>query len=672
MNVEQKVNIHNRFDVHIDNIETGEHREFVGYNIILNQMWTRLCEGLSYFEYIHFGTGTGTPIPEGTGLFSHLGTKRAVTEETIKALPVSSWKRKIVLNPEEFVGFKISEVGIAFDSDVSSLVTHAMLKDSEGNAISITKKDTDVVTIYATVFITFINNLSELKLIGMPNNNQLINYLTGGNAPRGSFGLSTIENPYSNLGTSAVVTWTPDIPNRKRRTNTSRFGITSGNGHVKYLNFTDLFSLKLPAPDIFSGQPYTGVHIGSGDGVNKSFMLPSANIRQSSLAIKKNGVVVSDYITNIKYQESNSRIANPASLPAGNGQGVALTPDGTVMAVAHITSPYVATYDRVDGVWVKRPDPASLPTGTGRGVALTSDGTVMAVAHDRSPYITTYDWDGEAWVKRPDPASLPIGNASGVALTSDGTVMAVAHSGSSGSPCITIYNWDGTEWVKRPDPASLLTGNASGVALTPNGTVMAVAHDRSPYITTYDWDGEAWVKRPDPASLPARTGTGVALSHDGTVMAVAHWDSPYITTYDWIDGAWVKRPNPASLPTDTGRGVALTSDGTVMAVAHDGSPYFTMYEWIDGEWVKRPNPTSLPRGDGHGVALTPDGTVMAVTHWNSPYITTYMGLPFTQITFDTPPALDDVITADYTVDGVYKTDQYVIDVSFSIQFGEGV
>ena len=38
MNVEQKVNIHNRFDVHIDNIETGEHRELVGYNIILDGM----------------------------------------------------------------------------------------------------------------------------------------------------------------------------------------------------------------------------------------------------------------------------------------------------------------------------------------------------------------------------------------------------------------------------------------------------------------------------------------------------------------------------------------------------------------------------------------------------------------------------------------------------------
>ena len=404
MKIKQKVNIHNRFDVYIDNIETGEHREFVGYNIILDQMWTRLCAGNSYFSNISFGKGTGTPTPNRTSLFNHLGTKSAETEEIIKAFPVSSWKRKIVLNPEEFVGSTISEVGIAYGSSATTLVTHAMLRDSEGNPISITKTSTDVVTIYATVFITLVDN-PLIKWLGLPTGNQLINYLTGGSSPSGSFGLSTIENPYSPLGTTTSVTWTSDVPNRKRKTDTLRFGITSGNGHVKYLYFANLFSLKLPAPGIFSGQPYTGINVGSGDGVKKSFMLPSANIRQSSLVIKKNGVVVSDYIASIKHQESNSRIANPTSLPKGTGNGVSLTPDGTVMVVAHDNSPYITTYDWIDGEWVKRPDPASLPASHGYGVALTPDGTVMAVAHSSSPYITTYDWIDGAWVKRPNPTS---------------------------------------------------------------------------------------------------------------------------------------------------------------------------------------------------------------------------------------------------------------------------
>ena len=108
-----------------------------------------------------------------------------------------------------------------------------------------------------------------------------------------------------------------------------------------------------------------------------------------------------------------------------------------------------------------------------------------------------------------------------------------------------------------------------------------------------------------------------------------------------------------------------------MVVGHSSSPCVTIYDWVEGEWVKRHDLVSQT-GVGNGVALTHDGTLLAVAHSGSPYISTYMSLPFTQITFDTPPALDDVITADYIVDGVHKTDQYVIDVSFAIQFGEGV
>ena len=63
---------------------------------------------------------------------------------------------------------------------------------------------------------------------------------------------------------------------------------------------------------------------------------------------------------------------------------------------------------------------------------------------------------------------------------------------------------------------------------------------------------------------------------------------------------------------------------------------------------------------------------MAVAHYNSPHITTYQSLPCTKVTFDTPPAEGVAITADYLVEGLHKTDQYVIDVSFAIAFGEGV
>ena len=670
MKVSQKVNIHNRFDIHIDNIETGEHREIngAGFNIVLDQMFTRLCNGNPYFVNIHFGTGAGTPVANRTSLFAHLGTKAAADDTLIKAVPVSSWKRKIVLNPEEYVGSIITEVGLAFGSIASNLVTHAMLKDAEGNPISITKTDTDVVTIYATVFVTLDASNSKISYLGLPSSNALINYLIGGtSAPTGSFGLNEIKVPYARLGSSPTVTWTADVANKKRKTNTVRFDINTGNGHVKFLDFSNVFTLELPSPGVFTGQPYTAVPVGIGDGVKKKWTLPSANINQASLALKLAGVLTAEYTKAEKYMIP-VRTPNPASPPSNNGNGVALTPDGLVMAVAHSTSPFVTTYDWSEGAWVKRANPASLPPGTGNGVALTPDGLVMTVAHSISPFITTYDWSGGAWVKRADPASLPPNTVYGVALTPDGLVMAVAHDAS---PYVTTYDWSGGAWVKRANPASLPPSTGSGVALTPDGLVMAGAHTGSPYVTTYDWFGGAWVKRANPASPPPSTGFGVALTPDGLVMAVAHTGSPYVTTYDWSEGAWVKRANPASLPPSTGRGVALTPDGLVMAVAHDNSPFITTYDWSGGAWVKRANPASLPTSIVFGVALTPDGLVMAVAHFISPFVTTYRNIPMTDVDFTNPPANGVAITADYTVDGIHKTNQYVVDVSTEFIFGEG-
>ena len=391
MEIKQKVNLHNRFDIEVIDGKTGEVKQRAeAYNIVLDQMYTRLCGGSSYFGNIHFGTGTGTPTASRTSLFTHLGTKTAVNEELIKAIPVSSWKRKIVLNPEEFVGSTITEVGIAFGATATNLVTHAMLKDSEGNPISITKTDTDVITIYATVFVTFDTSNPDLFYISMPTGNTLVNYLIGGGtAPTGSFGLLELINSFARLGSTANATWASDVANKQRKTNVPRFGVTVGNGHVKILDFTNVFALTLPSTGIFSGQPYSDVPVGVGDGARVAWDLPSANIRQASIAVKVDGVATTEYVKEERFALPIRR-ANPASLPADTGNGVALTPDGLTMAVAHLTTPFITTYDWTEGAWVKRANPASLPASVGRGVALTPDGLVMVVAHLTTPFITTY------------------------------------------------------------------------------------------------------------------------------------------------------------------------------------------------------------------------------------------------------------------------------------------
>jgi len=126
--------IHNRFDVFFKNIETGIEKQ-IGYaeNIVLDQIYTRLCGRTPYFVNIHFGTGAGTPSAERTTLFTHLGTKTAINDAQSKALPISYWRQKIVLNPNEYVGSVLTEVGIAYGATNTNLVTHAMIKDMNGN-----------------------------------------------------------------------------------------------------------------------------------------------------------------------------------------------------------------------------------------------------------------------------------------------------------------------------------------------------------------------------------------------------------------------------------------------------------------------------------------------------------------------------------------------------------
>jgi hypothetical protein len=353
MKVIQNVSIHNKFDIEVRNAITGElKQEVTAYNIVLNSMWTRLVNFNSYFTNIHFGTGNGSLDPTRTTLFTWLGQKAATNTEVIKELPVSSWRRQIVLNPEEFVGQNLTEVGIAYGTGSSNLVTHAMLKDAEGNPISILKTGTDVVTIFATVFVTF--SADNVELCGMPNNNPLVNYLVGGSSfPSCSYYVGPSDIPtykvspgngasetFGSTSSVTIANWIKDVATKKSTTPAMRFGTAAGNGDILEASFgsgvsSPIFRIVLPLEGVFIGQSYTDVPVGVGDGATKEFLLPSKNIKQDSIVVKVNGTITEAALEQVS-RAFNFKLNNPATLPGNNyGYGVALTPDGSVLAVAH-------------------------------------------------------------------------------------------------------------------------------------------------------------------------------------------------------------------------------------------------------------------------------------------------------------------------------------------------
>jgi hypothetical protein len=186
-------------------------------------------------------------------------------------------------------------------------------------------------------------------------------------------------------------------------------------------------------------------------------------------------------------------------LPAGIGNGVAFTPAGDAIAVAHNSTPYIAAYPwSGSGFGSKFANPAALPTNPGYNVSFSKDGNQIAIGHGgASPFVTVYPWSGSGFgTKYADPISAPPGGVLGVAWSTVGDpvlyqdYIAVT---SGGSPFVTAYPWSASGFgTKYANPATLITNTGNSVAFSPSGDAIAVAHANSPYITAYPWAGSGF------------------------------------------------------------------------------------------------------------------------------------------------------------------------------------
>lgn len=295
MNIKSNAVLHNRFDIVCRNAKTGEViQKAQAENIVLDRMYTRLCNFSTYFVYILFGTGTGTPSASDTALFNKLGHKTAIDEEIVRSYPTSKWVRKIRLESTEYNGSTITEVGIS--EHTTNINTHAMITDAEGNSLSITKNSLMVVDIYATVFIEIPNVDSGLFYI----NNGWRDYLTGGSAPNNVIKVATTQNideaSDTLYGYSQTATRTVDVAN-KRVTISTRLEAGTFNkdiGIVMWLG-TGL-AVKVPRVGIFEGKQRNNVQIGVGDGTTTKFPLP--NLICENVAVTVDDVVNTNWELN--------------------------------------------------------------------------------------------------------------------------------------------------------------------------------------------------------------------------------------------------------------------------------------------------------------------------------------------------------------------------------------
>ena len=294
-----RASIHNRFDIEVTDAVTGKLKKRArAYNVICNAWWTRLFNVSGSYWYpqdrmscVLFGSGQGTPAETDTGLFTRVGSKNfpssgsgslTVTEDLPNG--VVYHQGYILLQAGEYVGQTLTEVGIGYDS--THVTTHALLEDMNGNPISITKTDTDVITIYATVYLHFpsggwyngsimvapkgsYNNYFIQVLLGTNISSTYKLLLYGGGRRTGSITTKVKEATpvLDTVNRKISVSWRWDAAdvNLPIRAIDVSYGYYSSGGYTRYNTFW-----IIPG-SWYTQQQITNEAVGTGDGTTTGF-----------------------------------------------------------------------------------------------------------------------------------------------------------------------------------------------------------------------------------------------------------------------------------------------------------------------------------------------------------------------------------------------------------------
>lgn len=292
MNIE--VGLHNEFEIVVRDAKTNKIKKSVkGYNIILSRFWslffTTSVSNLQW-SHIHFGSGTVAPNAADTTLTSLIAAvacgSDVIDTSRYASEGIVSRKRSIRLQDTEYVGSVISEVGIG--NSATSLLTKCLIKDGNGNPISITKSDSEIIDIYATFFAKF--PLSYLNggdiMLPLADGSSLIKTCTlqsGGGIFRAA-SYNVYYDKYQLQPNAITYYWinhcfspgsptvTFDVANKKATWAVPNVLAATYNdqGGIRSMLISDVVGLRVPG-EWFTQSPITKEVIGTGDGVTTKF-----------------------------------------------------------------------------------------------------------------------------------------------------------------------------------------------------------------------------------------------------------------------------------------------------------------------------------------------------------------------------------------------------------------
>lgn len=252
-----KTGLHNRFDIEVIDSHTGSLKQKAyAENVICDFTFDYICDTTRtqpWNYYIACGDGTGVPSSSDTSLFHQL-CYSASTVYNVNWNPetnVYMVTKKAVFDETVAAGTNWTEVGILGPSNLA-LCTHAMLKDMNGNTVSIMKTDTDIINVYATVFCNFIVPNNFIRLFGV---HQMGWYYQGS----GSLSTTTSYNIYNHITGLATIHDTKSSPGRERCKLIPGYGYVPGTTSYDMTEVADkqsrtiTLSKRLSAPDVNIG-----------------------------------------------------------------------------------------------------------------------------------------------------------------------------------------------------------------------------------------------------------------------------------------------------------------------------------------------------------------------------------------------------------------------------------
>ena len=339
MNIDASIKFKNKYRLqHIDTItgETLHDLEF--HNVVLDQIIDTVKEipvhSTGKFR-IAIGDGSGTPSASDTQLFHEI---KEFTELTVNCSKKNNntllFSFSVTIPASASEVYDISEVGVCFYND--TLVTHALILDSEGNPITVRKKDTDKIILNCELYITFESeNIENFNIDAFVENSSIVGtfamqYIFGAATSLEAQRVSTAyydgtgygsQQRYINCPSTYNLPKPSWVKDKNARTLTVNFGPSrlpefSMPTYIRGITFGNLGTIKLPNEAIFPRYKVSNIIVGIGDGETTKFKCPLNYFIQESETIR---VGAEEKIRNTDYTIDNEANQDELiELSAGN------------------------------------------------------------------------------------------------------------------------------------------------------------------------------------------------------------------------------------------------------------------------------------------------------------------------------------------------------------------